>query len=421
MVRAMVSIRNLPLSYIPYVGPAQTSSPRPAAPASDASDPEAAAPAKPRPRVSAELRHRFDLTSQLFQAKATQSLDGQQGVGAPLGKQGVAEPPVPRNIGVSNMYKLGPTLAEARQGPKALNRGEGGSGVFELQRLLKSSGFDVQPDGKFGAGTEDAVKAFQKLHGLTPDGKAGRQTIQALEASQPRGAGGPGLISPDTLIYGDKAKVSDSTKLVGPDGKFDATKVLGNLTQFDENAKTTLDAGRCGSAAVMAAGMSTNGQAGLEAFAKKTASMCDDVADRDGQRAAKAILKRIQSGDATYGDLGKLQDLCAKNYGTIEQTGVSNDTMKEMFKDYGIKAKEYNGGTLPELKPGEVMMPALMDLDRDGNSDHFVLFGTDAHGKKYAYDSLPKPGASQLISSADPLFDMRYSLYQHMAENSSGQ
>ncbi len=62
-----------------------------------------------------------------------------------------------------------------------LVKGASGAAVKELQQLLKQLGFyKSNVDGKFGPVTEAAVKAFQKSRGLTVDGWAGPQTMNAL-------------------------------------------------------------------------------------------------------------------------------------------------------------------------------------------------------------------------------------------------
>jgi putative chitinase len=65
-----------------------------------------------------------------------------------------------------------------------LKRGSSGPDVLTLQSALKQLGFDPNGmDGRFGGGTEAAVKAFQRSKGLTPDGIAGPNTMAALQAN----------------------------------------------------------------------------------------------------------------------------------------------------------------------------------------------------------------------------------------------
>lgn len=62
-----------------------------------------------------------------------------------------------------------------------LKLGDSGAQVKQLQEKLKEAKFDPgTPDGVFGAGTEAAVKAFQKSEGLDPDGVAGPRTLTKL-------------------------------------------------------------------------------------------------------------------------------------------------------------------------------------------------------------------------------------------------
>jgi hypothetical protein len=56
-----------------------------------------------------------------------------------------------------------------------LNKGDEGPSVRKLQQLLK-----VKVDGDFGPKTESAVKAFQRSHGLLPDGLVGPKTWAGL-------------------------------------------------------------------------------------------------------------------------------------------------------------------------------------------------------------------------------------------------
>jgi peptidoglycan hydrolase-like protein with peptidoglycan-binding domain len=61
-----------------------------------------------------------------------------------------------------------------------LRRGSSGDAVVELQELLNEHGYGLNPDGKFGAKTEEAVKDFQKQNGLVADGIVGDATWSTL-------------------------------------------------------------------------------------------------------------------------------------------------------------------------------------------------------------------------------------------------
>lgn len=53
----------------------------------------------------------------------------------------------------------------------------------EIQQALKNAGFyQGTVDGKSGPMTRDAIKEFQRVHGLTDDGVVGKQTWAKLQA-----------------------------------------------------------------------------------------------------------------------------------------------------------------------------------------------------------------------------------------------
>jgi murein DD-endopeptidase MepM/ murein hydrolase activator NlpD len=59
-------------------------------------------------------------------------------------------------------------------------RGDRGTEVRELQRLLNLEGLPVRVDGVFGRETEAVVRRFQRSRGLSADGRAGPDTWAAL-------------------------------------------------------------------------------------------------------------------------------------------------------------------------------------------------------------------------------------------------
>jgi len=58
---------------------------------------------------------------------------------------------------------------------ETVKKGSTGLWVRKLQEVL-----EIQVDGKFGSGTETALKAWQQEHGLEQDGIAGRNTYRSL-------------------------------------------------------------------------------------------------------------------------------------------------------------------------------------------------------------------------------------------------
>ncbi len=65
--------------------------------------------------------------------------------------------------------------------PLVLRKGDRGEAVMLLQQTLKKLGYLAsEPDGQFGSGTENAIRAFQRANGLTADGVAGKGTLAIL-------------------------------------------------------------------------------------------------------------------------------------------------------------------------------------------------------------------------------------------------
>ncbi|MBR2287827.1 MAG: peptidoglycan-binding protein, partial [Clostridia bacterium] len=75
----------------------------------------------------------------------------------------------------------GSALAKTAAG--GLEYGDRGDEVLRLQQALDTLGYKVgKVDGSFGAYTENALRAFQKAHGLSVDGIAGTKTREAIYA-----------------------------------------------------------------------------------------------------------------------------------------------------------------------------------------------------------------------------------------------
>lgn len=81
----------------------------------------------------------------------------------------------------------GPSADETEpREPRPLTLGSKGSRVRGLQEELRALRYDPGPvDGVFGATTQAAVWAFQKVNHLHPDGVVGPKTMRALEHPRP--------------------------------------------------------------------------------------------------------------------------------------------------------------------------------------------------------------------------------------------
>ena len=119
-----------------------------------------------------------------------------------------------------------------------LRLGSRGTAVLQLQQALNALGYDTNgADGKFGKGTEQAVKAYQQANGLTADGKAGVKTLAQLYSGSSVSGSTSGTASseiytaknPNTLQSGDSGskvtQLQNALKLLGfytggVDGKF---------------------------------------------------------------------------------------------------------------------------------------------------------------------------------------------------------
>jgi hypothetical protein len=76
--------------------------------------------------------------------------------------------------------KLGPAVADRAVTEPNLSIGDRGVEIRQLQEKLLALGFDIVPDGIFGAITQAAVIDYQTANGLVPDGIVGPRTKERL-------------------------------------------------------------------------------------------------------------------------------------------------------------------------------------------------------------------------------------------------
>ena len=88
-------------------------------------------------------------------------------------------PPTPDTVRASAVSPDAPTAVPP------LQNGSRGDEVLKLQTRLHELGYyQGELDGQFGAGTQEAVVAFQKADGLDTDGLAGAETQRVLYSEE---------------------------------------------------------------------------------------------------------------------------------------------------------------------------------------------------------------------------------------------
>lgn len=121
------------------------------------------------------------------------------------------------------------TSATATPAPSSLKVGSSGSDVKRLQQQLKTLGYYTgSVDGDFGAGTEAAVKEFQKRNGLTADGKAGKYTLDKLYSGDAKKAAAPTATPKKTGSSSSSSSSSSNVSSAYTNGETDIYLRLGS-------------------------------------------------------------------------------------------------------------------------------------------------------------------------------------------------
>lgn len=122
-------------------------------------------------------------------------------------------------------------------------RADSGPEVESLQRLLvQKHGFAIVIDGRFGPGTEGAVRQFQERHGLEADGVVGPATWRALNEQPPAVLPDPPGVDQLTVRLGDIGPQVTEVQRLLRDGHGVDTAVDGQFGPHTESAVKELQA-----------------------------------------------------------------------------------------------------------------------------------------------------------------------------------
>lgn len=178
---------------------------------------------------------------------------------------------------------------------QTLQYGSKGTAVKQMQTALKQLGYYSSTlDGKFGSGTQTAVKNFQKANKLTADGKAGNQTLTLLYslANGTSSTTGGTASGSTTTASGNLTSVASTTTL-RKGSKGNAVKTLQNQLKTLGYYTKTVD-GDYGNGTVTA----------VKAFQKASKLSQDGVAGKTTMTAIANAVAKKQGTNASAQETG---------------------------------------------------------------------------------------------------------------------
>lgn len=102
-----------------------------------------------------------------------------------------------------------------RSADPTVQQGSRGAAVQQLQQMLNQGGASLAVDGIFGAQTRQAVIAYQRSAGLTPDGIVGPKTWAQLRGGNVNAAQGAGASSASPLIMAKLTEINAMMQKIG--------------------------------------------------------------------------------------------------------------------------------------------------------------------------------------------------------------
>ena len=209
-----------------------------------------------------------------------------------------------------------------------LEFGDRGKDVLKLQMTLQTLGYDPQgTDGKFGRGTENAVKLFQSKNGLEADGKAGHLTLSLLYEGSGVVANGAGSI--DSGSASDSSGTSDSEAPA-------ATATNPNTLKFGDRGSRVTEL----QTALNQLGYSTNGIDGKFGAGTQRAVVQfqkDNGLKADGLAGTKTV-EMIRQKAAALGSSDSSAETVPESSGNASNTVQFTRTLRKGYSGEDVRA-----------------------------------------------------------------------------------
>ena len=214
---------------------------------------------------------------------------------------------------------------------ETLEYGSRGSDVLKLQQSLLQLGFDPNgADGKFGRGTEKAVKLYQQSRGLTADGKAGNKTLTKLYAEL-EGSSSSGNASSGSTSSGSVTTTNPNTLKYGDSGS--------RVTELQQNLKKL---GFYSSSVDGKFGAGT--QRAVVSFQKKHGRSADGLAGKKTLELIEYEVSRLSSGSSSSGSSSSSSSSSSSGYTRTLRKGYTGEDVKSV--QTRLKALGYYTGSI---------------------------------------------------------------------------
>ncbi len=294
-----------------------------------------------------------------------------------------------------------------------LKRGDSGVDVTAMQSALKSLGFSVEPDGKYGYATERIVREFQKKYQLDADGVAGNQTLtllyQLAPAFQPT-TGGAVVVFPTAT--GTPIPVSSASSRLerGSEG----AAVVEMQSMLAKLGYSISADGKFGYATYLVVksfqknnGLTADGIAGAQTLAMLrtlTAGAATPTPTPTPTVAPQTNRTKLQQGDEGA-DVLALQQMLAKAGYSLTPDGKYGDTtyriVRSFQKTYGLTVDGIAGAqtiallkTLTSATPTPTPSPSPTPTPTAGMSDTRLERGSEGAAVVEMQSMLAKLGYS---------------------------
>ena len=271
-----------------------------------------------------------------------------------------------------------------------------------------------------------APQAYAGTHATNSQGHAARMALGStvnLEHNGVGTSGGNGTAC-ETPVAGrldatyDKTLKTNGADRLNSESKTTRLNDLDKVSQLDGNGETLADENRCAASTVVAGMYYAKGGDGIKDLIKDMdAYNKKHDLGQNTKFGSPEFKKRLESGELTKDDLNQVQEnlhwmLMARQDKALEASGkpsgvddgIGSNVLKDFVKDSANTKKAFDDNGLAI---------AMVDTDKDGAGNHFVLAGQH-EGSSFVYDPFSNKGADggldQVTQDRDRLRQYRESI-----------